>query len=163
MIKFLKDHYGDYQKLSAGSDLLAVSILMGNLRPEARGAARKRRPAASSRMGSLLYGDSFFASHGRVWRRTTAPILESVPSERQRSRKAGNGWLLRHLRGLHVRSHPCMQQPRDRSGAWSLSGALALQSAKDDSELDKAAASVKVLTPNQAVTYEARDWFASQF
>ena len=60
IIKFLKDHYGDYQKLTAGGDLLAVSILMGSfgLKPDGLLANDVKDLVPT---GSLLYGDSFFA------------------------------------------------------------------------------------------------------
>ncbi len=40
---------------------------------------------------------------------------------------------------------------------------FSLQSAKDDTEINQGAASVKLLGPSEAVSYLARDWFASQF
>ena len=159
LIKFLKDHYGDYQKLSAGSDLLAVSILMGNLDLKPEGLLANTAGGLIPH-GSLLYGDSFFAAMVGVAKDYGA-FLESVPSNYSgRGKRQRMAFAIYEL-SMCVHTRACNNPeigaaPGPYLGLW-------LWSAKDDSELDKAAASVKVFTPNQAVTYEARDWFASQF
>ena len=159
LIKFLKDHYGDYQKLTAGGDLLAVSILMGSfgLKPDGLLANDVKDLVPT---GTGLYGDSFYAGLVSVAKDYGA-YLDTVPSN-----ASGHGNRQRMLLAIYEVSMCVHTSLCDNPTLGTDPGpylVFSLQSAKDDAEITDKSHSVKVFGPSRAVTYHAVDWFASQF
>jgi hypothetical protein len=158
ILKWLADHYGDYQKISAGSDLLAVTILMGSfdLTPEGLLA---NTVGGLIPHGRALYGDSFFAAMVTLAKDYGA-FLESVPSNYSGHGKTQRMAFAMYEVSMCVHTRACNNPelgaaPGPYVGLW-------LWSAQNDADLDTGA-SVRRFSTNEAATYEARDWFASQF